>query len=461
MSVTPITKRFVHRFPADAIEGIREKQLDVLIRFGFNILRGEILTAAKYGVWSYHHGDGDYYRGGPSHFWEVYEGNPISGAMLQVLTEQLDAGKVLYKGLFATYPGLSRMRNCVQPYWGASTFMIQKLRELHQFGWEHVQRIALAPAPYQGRKKIYTAPTNSEMLSWLGPVVPGKLLRRMSRRPTIEHWRLAFRTGGPSLADGGLAPDLNGFHWIESPRGRFYADPFSLAEGGKRWVFFEDCEYRRDLGRISCAEIGPGGISEAIPVLERPYHLSYPCIFRDLGELYIIPETGFNNTIELYRCVRFPDKWELVKVLFNARAFDTTIWIDDDGLHWFFVTLQEARGFAAQLWLFHSQTLTGEWIPHPANPISSDVRNSRGAGAIFRSGGKLFRPSQDSSKHYGYSFSLNQISVLSCREYSEKRCVTVDPRWAPGLVGTHTYSRVDDIEIIDGCKRFPAASVRG
>ena len=65
ITVTPIKKRFVHRFPAEAIEHIRGERLDVLIRFGFNILRGEILTAAKYGVWSYHHGDGDYYRGGP------------------------------------------------------------------------------------------------------------------------------------------------------------------------------------------------------------------------------------------------------------------------------------------------------------------------------------------------------------------------------------------------------------
>ena len=41
----------LHGFPDDALERIREKKLDVLIRFGFNILRGEILTAARYGVW--------------------------------------------------------------------------------------------------------------------------------------------------------------------------------------------------------------------------------------------------------------------------------------------------------------------------------------------------------------------------------------------------------------------------
>lgn len=64
----------------------------------------------------------------------------------------LDAGKVLCKGLFATQPGISSARNCVQPYWGASTFMIQKLRE-HQHGWDHIERTAVGSAPYLGRKK--------------------------------------------------------------------------------------------------------------------------------------------------------------------------------------------------------------------------------------------------------------------------------------------------------------------
>jgi len=50
----------------------------------------------------HHHGDNDYYRGGPAYFWEVYERNPLSGAILQVLTEHLDAGMVLCKGQFAT-----------------------------------------------------------------------------------------------------------------------------------------------------------------------------------------------------------------------------------------------------------------------------------------------------------------------------------------------------------------------
>jgi len=459
ISVNPIRTRFVHRFPAEAIERIREKRLDVLIRFGFNILRGEILTASKYGVWSYHHGDGDYYRGGPAHFWEVYESNPISGVMLQVLTEELDAGKVLCKGLFATYPGISRARNCVQPYWGATTFVIQKLHELHRDGWDHIERTAIPSAPYLGKKKIYTAPSNSDMLKWLGPVLIGKSLRRLVHRATIKHWRLAIRSGACLNPGSGSIPDMSGFRWIESPKDRFYADPFMLEEGGKTWAFFEDFDYVTERGRISCAAVEKAGIGNPVAVLERPYHLSYPCVFRDAGALYMIPETGSNATVELYRCIRFPDKWEAEKELFKGKAVDTTVWLHD-GLYWFFTTLQEPRGFGTQLWLFYASTLTGEWTRHPANPISTDVRTSRGGGAIFRDNGKLFRTSQDCSKHYGYSITFNEIVVMDRDQYREKPCTTINPLWAQGLVGTHTYGRAGQVEIIDGCVPLSADTVR-
>jgi hypothetical protein len=460
ISVIPMRKRFVHRFPSDAIEFIRDRNLDVLIRFGFNILRGDILAAARYGIWSYHHGDCDFYRGGPSHFWEIVEENPLSGVMLQVLTEELDAGTVLYKGWFATQPGLSRVRNCVQPYWGASTFVIQKLRELHQYGWERLSREAMRAAPYRGNKPIYSAPTNTQMLSWLGPVLLRKSLRRLVRRPKLEHWRLAVRSGASLIAGSTGSPDLSGFRWIESPPGRFYADPFMMEEDGRLWVFFEDFDYAANKGRISCAELGNDGAFEPVPVLERSYHLSYPCLFRVDNNLYMIPETAENGTVELYRCTRFPDRWTLESTLLKLPAVDSTMWVDA-GIIWLFVTLQEPRGCGIQLWLFSASALTGTWTPHPANPISTDIRKSRGAGAIFRHNGKLLRPSQDCSGHYGRRFTLNEIVALDGDRYEEKACVTVDPIWAPGLVGTHTYSHIGQVEVIDGCVPLPVARVRG
>ena len=460
ISVTPIGKRFVHRFPSDALELIRRKNLDVIIRFGFNILRGDILAAARCGIWSYHHGDGDLYRGGPSHFWEVVEENPLSGVMLQVLTEELDAGTILCKGWFSTQPGLSRARNCVQPYWGASTFVIQKLRELHQHGWEWLSRRAEDALPYRGRKPIYRAPTNTEMLSWLGPVLAQKTFRRLVRRPKVEHWRLAVRSGGPLIAGSTGSPQLEGFRWVESPPGRFYADPFMLEQDGRSWIFFEDFDYAANRGRISCAELGSDGRFEVVPVLERPYHLSYPCIFRADNNLYMIPESAENGTVDLYRCTEFPDRWILERTLLELPAVDSTIWIDAD-MCWLFVTLQEPRGHGIQLWLFSASTIAGQWIAHPANPISTDVRRSRGAGAIFRHNGKLFRPSQDCSGHYGRSFTLNEIVALDAERYEERPLATVEPTWDRGLVGTHTYSHIGQVEVIDGCTSLRAARVLG
>lgn len=79
LAVTPLTSRFVHQFPDDAIHALRELNLYVLIRFGLNILKGDVLNCARYGIWPYRHGDNDEYRGTPPHLWELIEGNPVSG----------------------------------------------------------------------------------------------------------------------------------------------------------------------------------------------------------------------------------------------------------------------------------------------------------------------------------------------------------------------------------------------
>lgn len=87
--------------PAD-VEAIRDFRLDFVLRFAFDIIRGDILTAARYGIWSFHHGDERSFRGRPAGFWEIYNREPVTGAILQRLTDRLDAGIVLRRGHFAT-----------------------------------------------------------------------------------------------------------------------------------------------------------------------------------------------------------------------------------------------------------------------------------------------------------------------------------------------------------------------
>lgn len=457
LDVVPITKRFVHRFPPESIAALRAYDLDVLLRFGFNILRGEILTAARYGMWSFHHGDNEFYRGGPALFWEIVEDNPCSGVILQILNEKLDDGYVLCKSIFATARGLSRNRNLFDPYWGSSHFVIRKLHELHESGWDSIKQHAVAPAPYRGRKEIYRAPVNFEMVKWLAPKLASKLLRRPFRRSTIRHWRIAIRQANSQALLVDPSAKWSEYKWIATPRGHFYADPFLIEHEGQVWLFFEDFNYDQKKGRIACAAVQQDlSIGPLVPCLNLPHHLSYPAVFHHDGAVYMIPEAGSNKTVDLYRAVNFPSLWNLEKTQFHQRAVDTTP-LYHEGRWYFFTTLCDTPGSAAFGALFSANEPSGDWALHPCSPISTDVRTARSAGAIQKWNGRLFRIVQDCAERYGRRLHIREILELTPSSYRERPVRSIEPDWEKGLKGVHSYAFCNGIEALDAVS-FPHPS---
>lgn len=123
------------RLPEDAVAAVAEGS-DVALRFGFGVLKGDILAAPTHGVVSFHHGDVRRYRGRPVGVWEFYHDEPEAGVTLQRLTETLDGGGIVALetvdiGDAATWqevearlyalseellaPGLERLRDGVEP----------------------------------------------------------------------------------------------------------------------------------------------------------------------------------------------------------------------------------------------------------------------------------------------------------------------------------------------------------
>ena len=163
------------------------------------------------------------------------EDHPISGVILQVLTEKLDDGQVLCKSQFATARGLLPGRNSSVPYWGSAHFVIRKLHQLHESGWEAVQQQVVPTGPYRGKTEIYRTPSNSQMLNWLAPKVGGINPLRSEK---INHWRICCRPAEtPSLLTG-QSQDKANFRWMDCPPGHFYADPFLIEHQGQVWLFF-------------------------------------------------------------------------------------------------------------------------------------------------------------------------------------------------------------------------------
>jgi hypothetical protein len=338
--------------------------------------------------------------------------------------------------------------------------MMQKLHELHQYGWERVRARALPRRPYLGKERIYRRPTNVQMTRFLASASLKSAALRLLRANRQSHWKIAVRIGRSLLGSQTAPPDMGGFSWIDSPRGHYYADPFLIARGGTTWAFFEDYLYAESRGVISCAKVlADGRLGPVRRCLEREYHLSYPMVFSRDGEVFMVPESASRGTVELYRASDFPYEWKLEKILARLPAVDTTVWFEG-GRFWFFAAIAEPPGHNTTLLLFHAPDLTGEWTYHPANPIATDIRRSRCAGAVFSAGGRRFRPSQDGSIGYGHSFTLNEIVTLNPEEYRERPALTVDPSWAKGLIGTHTYNQSGAIEIVDGCVFARPSSVR-
>jgi hypothetical protein len=254
-----------------------------------------------------------------------------------------------------------------------------------------------------------------------------------------DHWQVALRG------------DKGQFQVVADDGRRYYADPFLLRRDGRTFLFVEEYIHAERKGSIAVAEvIGDRLAASPVPVLSRPYHLSYPHVFEADGEILMIPETGENRTLELYRATEFPLKWELVDVLMKDGVYSDATPVFHQGRWWLFVTV-DVMGKATQdeLSIFHSDAITGPWMPHAANPVKSDSRSSRSGGRIIKHGDRLFRPAQDCDRHYGTGLVWFEITELMPTRFSERKVLAWDALSDLGAIGLHSFDELGGIQAID------------
>ena len=138
LRVQPATTGAIDRFSDRDVAACRNYNLDVILQFSLNAIRGDVLGCARYGVWSYIYDDYECYRGGPPGFWELVERAPVSGVTLKALCNDRDGGVVLARSLSPTQMGLSRAANIIGPCRSGEPLVIWKLHQLHMYGWESV-----------------------------------------------------------------------------------------------------------------------------------------------------------------------------------------------------------------------------------------------------------------------------------------------------------------------------------
>ena len=448
--VRPRMTKHCDYFGDDVVAAIRGYELDVAIRFGFRILKGEALRLARFGVWSFHHGDNRQNRGGPAGFWEVMKNEAVTGAVLQVLSEELDAGLVIGRSFSSTDP-ISLTANKHDYYWQATHLLMASLHRLHSDREAFLEEARARRGWECYSHPLYVQPHGREM-SRLAAGIAGRLLMRKLRTLVLrDQWFLAYRLTTRTDASGNV-PDgtLYRFKELIPSSDRFWADPMPAFHEGRHYVFFEEYLFGAPRAHICVLELDERGHpSHVRTVLERPYHLSFPFVFNWRGDWYMIPETSSERRVELYRATAFPDSWEPVKVLLDdIAATDATV-VEIDEKWWMFVGVSVTPKEAGLLNVYHAPTPLGPWEPHQWNPVKMDVRSARPAGPLFFHEGAWYRPSQCGAPCYGSETVVNRIEELTERSFREVEVARISPKWRARLNGTHTLAAAGGLTVID------------
>jgi len=427
-------------FGDDDVRAIRDCNLDVVLRFAFNIIRGDILCAARHGVWSFHHDDESKYRGSPSCFWEIYGGDPISGAMLQRLTDRLDGGVVLRKGYFPTIDW-SWSANMDRVYAEAAAWPAQVCRDLQRGCTD-----AVSASPSTTDAPIYRPPTNRQMFMFTARLIRNRLRHLYRRYLCRETWNIGLidRPIHAMLHGSAGAPT----RWLaEPPAGTFHADPFGITHNGDRYLLFEAYGEAQRKGHIAAMHVDG---HEPTTVIDADSHLSYPFTFEHDGQVYCIPETWQTRRVELYRAEQLPHRWARVATLLDdVVAVDPTVFQFDG--RWWLLFVDGTHRTNANLLIYHADALIGPWLPHERNPVNTDARSARPAGTPFTHRGILYRPAQDCAADYGSRVVIHRVTQLSPNTFDEHPVAMLEPdRLGPYPHGLHTVSAFGDATLIDG-----------
>jgi len=274
-------------------------------------------------------------------------------------------------------------------------------------------------------------------------------LKLMGRR--TDHWQVGYRLiDGPGVAETG---SLDGapFSILADDGKRFYADPFVVERNGRHYLFVEDLAYAKKKGVISASELGPDGrFSTPRPVIEEPYHLSYPQIIRDGDDIFMLPEGSGGRELVLYRATDFPYRWERDTVLLrDLQIADATLLVRD-GRHWLIGTRRPELGSSSDTMVVYSApSLRGPWTPHPQNPIVIDRSAARPGGALVARGGRMALPVQDGALSYGGGLGLVDLVRLDDEAvaWGPVRPIRTGSAWA--RQGIHTLNRAGRLEVVD------------
>lgn len=440
--VTPqISKSgYIYRYSKKDIQKVKNEKFDILVRGGSGILKGDILKACRFGIISFHHGDNEFYRGGPPGFWEVLHRSQNTGFIIQKLNDTLDGGQVIQKGNIATIPiyiiNLSRI------LLKSSNFMIKALEII---GKEN--KISKLTKIEKHSKKIFKLPNLYYQFKYLF-----KTLVFISRKLFFIFfnikifWNVSFKYIGKN------SDEKSKFINIKNPKDSFFADPFLFKEKNNTICFVEEKKLSEQNGFITAIKLINNKYKVLGKVLSEDFHLSYPYVFKDGANIFMCPETSQKKEIRLYKCNEYPIKWKFHRTLIkNISSADNNI-IYHNKKYWIFANVDSSNlnEHDSELHIFYSSKLdSSKWLAHKNNPVVFNPLHARNGGFINGKKDLLRVVQTQGIGIVSKNVKIAKISVLNETEYEEEIIENIETVIGKKHLATHHLSMNDEYIAFD------------
>ncbi len=431
---------------AEECKKIQKYQLDILLKFEFNNIKGNILKLPKFGIWSFHHADFKENKEGPSCFWEVLNKKKHVGVTLQKLTSESDTATIIDKSYYNLNWSWINTRNIV--FESSVNLLFKNLNRLKK------DKLKIEKISFNTYQQ-FQYPSLINVIKYQ-LLFFTRFITSLYRKFTIsilsfkyKHWAIVISKG--NFFDSAL----HTLNPMISPANEYWADPFILSYKEDEYVFFENFEYDKNKGKISCGKVKGNSIIEIQDVLEKEYHLSYPNVFIYNDELFMIPETHKNNRLEVFKCSKFPNEWYLYSTGFEGeRVADCNFYEDDNNSKWLFLNKHEPKSVRhSDLYIYQIDSLKlNKIIPHNDNPVIINTDIARNAGPIYKYNSKLYRPSQINIEGiYGRGININEIIKLNLDEYKEVMIAKYLPDFKENIIGMHHLHQTNNYFVTDFC----------
>ncbi len=440
-----ISKDFIDITSEADLKCVKEYNLDLLLNLGFYKIGEGILSLSKYGIWFLVQGN-SLKKTGPPGFWEVLNKESVVSVTLMQLTSENGKGRVIDKSYHNPHRHWSFVKTNSLILESSVSLLLKNIKELEERNY--------VVSKSEGEFSSTFDPPNILSILKYGFIFYGILINKFFQKffellgKRYECWTLFIGKGNF------MESDLSKIEPVNLPKGEFWADPFLFMYRDEYFVFFERYPYNSKKGIISCGKVIGNKLVNVVDVLDLPYHLSYPFVFEEDGGIYMMPETMQNKRLEIYKCISFPDKWELFSTAFdNEIVADATFYNDQQEEKWLFVTKKTSPNTdtTSELFIYKVDSLElNILIPHRQNPVIIDTRIARSAGPVFERDGNLYRPSQCSSDAiYGKALNINRIEKLNLEEYSEENVYKIEPNFQKKFMSIHHLHQVKDLFIFD------------